>query len=134
AYRWQHDGEDIPGETGDVLVGSGLSPSLPDSGEYSVVVTNAHGYVTSAPATVLPDADRDGRPDAWGLLHFGNLSQTAHGDFDGDLVSNWDEWQRGTSPATRDYFLTGPGTWFQHTFAYQSEWTLTNQAGPVAFG
>ncbi len=45
-----------------------------------------------------PDTDGDGLPDAWETQYFGNLSQTASGDYDGDGASNLLENQRGTSP------------------------------------
>ena len=44
------------------------------------------------------DLDNDGLSDAWELQYFGNLTQTAAGDFDGDGVSNLDEFRRGTDP------------------------------------
>ncbi len=47
----------------------------------------------------LADSDFDGLPDAWELLHFGNLtSATGTGDADGDGVSNADEYRAGTNP------------------------------------
>jgi len=44
------------------------------------------------------DTDGDGLPDAWEYLYFGNLSQTAAGDYDGDGISNIDEYHNGTDP------------------------------------
>jgi YD repeat-containing protein len=44
------------------------------------------------------DTDNDGLPDWWEMLHFGNLSQTATGDFDGDGLTNLQEYQMGTDP------------------------------------
>ncbi len=38
------------------------------------------------------DTDADGLPDAWEIQYFGNLSQGASGDFDGDGISNLDEY------------------------------------------
>src|SRR5207249_3219085 len=37
------------------------------------------------------DSDHDGLPDAWEQHYFGNLSQTASGDYDGDGISNYSE-------------------------------------------
>lgn len=44
------------------------------------------------------DTDGDGMLDAWEIQYFGNLNQTASGDFDGDGVSNLDEYIRGLNP------------------------------------
>ncbi len=44
------------------------------------------------------DADGDGLPDWWELQYFGNLSQVASGDPDGDGVTNLQEYQQGRNP------------------------------------
>lgn len=50
-FQWQHNGADIPGATGDSLLLTNVSAD--DEGQYSVVVTNSAGSVTSAPAELL---------------------------------------------------------------------------------
>src|SRR5262249_30622996 len=40
----------------------------------------------------------DGLPDAWELYYFGNTSQNATGDPDGDRLNNLLEYQLGTNP------------------------------------
>lgn len=45
-----------------------------------------------------PDADGDGMLDSWEIQYFGNLAQTGAGDFDGDGVSNLEEFQLGRNP------------------------------------
>lgn len=47
------------------------------------------------------DADGDGLPDAWEIQWFGNLSQTATGDPDGDGESNATEYSNPTVPTNR---------------------------------
>ena len=48
------------------------------------------------------DEDKDGLLDSWELTYFGNLSRDGSGDFDGDGLSDYDEYVNGTDPATRD--------------------------------
>lgn len=48
------------------------------------------------------DTDADGLPDSWELQCFGNLNQTAGDDYDGDGVTNLQEYQGGTNPANAD--------------------------------
>jgi hypothetical protein len=49
-FRWKFNGSDIPGATGDSLLFTKVSAA--DAGQYSVVVTNSAGTVTSASATL----------------------------------------------------------------------------------
>ncbi|MGI9244970.1 MAG: putative Ig domain-containing protein, partial [Verrucomicrobiales bacterium] len=55
------------------------------------------------------DGDGDGLADSWEIENFGNLSQSADGDFDGDGSSNLDEQAALTNPAdASDHFrITG---------------------------
>lgn len=62
------------------------------------------------------DEDGDGLPDEWEELHFGNIWQTnGDGDYDGDGVSDRDEFLNGTHPKQTnlrtviDILQTGPG-------------------------
>jgi hypothetical protein len=96
-FQWKFNGTDIPGATGDSLVLTNVNTA--NKGQYSVVVTNSAGSVTSAPAALLMDDDRDGLPDSWEMDHFGNTtSQRSAGDPDGDGISNLDEFLDGTDP------------------------------------
>jgi hypothetical protein len=49
--------------------------------------------------TTLTDADEDGLPDAWEIRQFGNLTQSANGDPDGDRFSNLTEFQSLSDPS-----------------------------------
>jgi hypothetical protein len=50
------------------------------------------------------DANGNGMPDDWEFFYFGNLLQTADGDFDGDSFPNYAEWIASTDPsAPGDY-------------------------------
>ncbi len=97
-FQWRFNAADIGGATSDSYV----IPSViaGNAGQYSVVVTNGTGSVPSANAALLLDTDGDGLPDTWETASFGNLAQTATGDFDSDGISNIDEYQDGTSPTS----------------------------------
>src|SRR5215211_939736 len=60
-FQWKFNGTDIPGATGDSLLLTNVSAA--NEGQYSVVVTNSAGSVTSQPAALLMDSDGDGLPD-----------------------------------------------------------------------
>jgi YD repeat-containing protein len=48
--------------------------------------------------TVFADSDTDQMNDAWEQQYFGGLSRTGAGDFDGDGMSDLDEYRAGTDP------------------------------------
>ena len=97
SFQWKFNGTNIPGATGDSLLLTNVSAT--NQGQYSVVVTNSAGSVTSAPAELLLDADHDELPDSWEIANFGNTtSQRSEGDPDGDKISNLDEFLDSTNP------------------------------------
>jgi alpha-tubulin suppressor-like RCC1 family protein len=53
---------------------------------------------TTFSITANPDFDADGLLDSWELSNFGNLTQTAAGDPDGDSVNNQEEFLNGSNP------------------------------------
>lgn len=75
---------------------------------FALTVRDNDGGSASASVTVTvrdsnPDNDADGLPDAWELLHFGNItSQDAAGDPDADSLTNLQEFQVGTNPTDPD--------------------------------
>jgi hypothetical protein len=97
-YQWRFSGTNIGGATNDALLRQNVSTN--NEGEYRVVLTNPSGSVTSAPALLLIDSDADGLPDSWELAHFGNLTNSASADSDGDGSSNFQEFLNGTDPAS----------------------------------
>lgn len=98
SYQWRLNSAPIVGATSD----SYLIPAagVAHEGSYTVVVTNASGSVTSTAATLYIDTNDNGLPDTWEQAAFGNLNQPAMGDFDGDGVSNLDEYLEGTNAAS----------------------------------
>jgi len=66
---------------------------------------DACGNLTnSVVSTSLPDqdGDRDGMPDAWELVYFNTLTNTATGDFNRDGRNNRAEYLAGTDPTNPD--------------------------------
>ena len=96
SYQWYSNGVVIIGATTDSLVQTNISGS--NLTNFTVVISNASGSVTSTAAAIWPDSNGNGIPDWWELKYFGNLNQPADGDFDGDGVSNIDEYREGTIP------------------------------------
>lgn len=69
----------------------------------AVLPSSQYGITNGTASTLLvdkDDVDDDGWLDTVELAWFGNLSQTVDGDYDGDGLSNKDELEAGTSPAT----------------------------------
>jgi enediyne biosynthesis protein E4 len=53
SYQWRKDGENLPGQTMEILIFN--SPQASDSGDYDVVASDFTGSVTSQVATILID-------------------------------------------------------------------------------
>jgi hypothetical protein len=96
-YQWLFGSTPITGASGDTVLLAGIGPT--NEGQDSVVAANGFGSVTSTPAMLWFDGNGNGLPDSWEVAHFGNVNQSATGDFDGDGVSNLDEFLEGTDPA-----------------------------------
>lgn len=96
SYQWRFNGSDLPGQTSDALLLTNVSAA--NEGVFSVFLSNRSGSVLSDPAFLYIDSNGNGLPDSWEIEHFGNLGQTATGDFDGDGVSNLQEFLDGTLP------------------------------------
>ena len=99
SYQWNFNSSAISGATADSLLLTNVSTN--NEGLYSVMVSNGSGTVLSSSANLYIDANGDGLPDSWEIAHFGNLNQTATGDYDGDGVSNFQEFLDGTDPTNR---------------------------------
>jgi hypothetical protein len=108
-YQWYFNGSLISGATGDSLLLTNITST--NDGNYTVVVTNSSGSVTSGTYRLGFDGNGNGLPDSWELAWFDNLNQTAGGDYDGDSISNLDEYFGGTDPTVREiyYWIAGSG-------------------------
>lgn len=105
-YQWYFNTSNlIPKATNDSYVIP--SVSISDFGSYSVVVTDSLGaQITSQPAQLWLDSDGDGLPDVWEIANFGSITnQNGAMDFDGDGISNLQEFRDGTSPTTTSSLL-----------------------------
>ena len=96
SYQWLFNGTNLDGQTSDALQISNVSSN--NQGYYSVLLVNSFGSITSSPAPLWIDSRGCGMPDWWQLQYFGNLNQNATADFDGDSVSNLQEFLDGTNP------------------------------------
>ncbi|MBM3847622.1 MAG: hypothetical protein FJ405_15220 [Verrucomicrobia bacterium] len=106
-YRWRRGSTPLNGAT-NLLLQIG-NAQVANAGNYTVVVTNLVGSVTSrvAVVSVLVDADKDGIPDNWenaNELDPGNPADALM-DPDGDGVINRDEFVAGTNPKQRASYL-----------------------------
>ena len=112
AYRWRKNGVNLHPGSGYTLLRALVLPNVTtnDSGNYTVVITNvATPLILSHEAllTVLADSDGDKAPDTW-ETQFGFLpNDRSDGatDFDGDGVSNADEFRSGTDPRSDTSYL-----------------------------
>lgn len=69
------------------------------------------------------DTDRDGLPDAWEQLHFGNLSAKLGDDPDGDTLDNRFEFEIGTNPRLADSDKDGKADWIGiQGYLLQEKW------------
>jgi hypothetical protein len=96
SYQWYFINTAIPGATSDALLLTNVSAA--NEGVYWVVVLNSFGSAASTLANLYIDSRGCGMPDSWQLQYFGNLNQNPLGDYDGDGVSNLQEFLDGTNP------------------------------------
>jgi len=80
---------------------------------------------------IVTDSDSDGMPDDWEIFHFGNLAQTASGDWDADGSNNLAEYNADTIPGTAFSFTWngGTGAWDTATANWTGPATLWRNGG-----
>jgi len=97
-YQWRFNGSSIGGSTQDALLLTNVSSA--SEGNYSVVVGNSSGSITSAPAMLYFDSVGDGLPDSWKIQYFGSITNTTAAS-DAPLhdgTSNLQKFLDGTNP------------------------------------
>ncbi len=135
AYQWRFNGAPIHGAQAPTLTLNGVS--LAAAGNYTVVITNGAGSVTSQVATLTvtnPDTDGDGLPDWWELLHGTNPNVAdAHLDTDADGQSNWEEFVAGTDPNDPGNYLKIDRLWASASGVTVEFLAVSNRAYTVLF-
>ncbi|MGW8186698.1 MAG: hypothetical protein ACWGNK_05510, partial [Desulfobacterales bacterium] len=89
------------------------TPFVGQAGRYEVVFTATDGALTTSRRAALIinsvlDSDGDHLLDTWELDKFGNLSRDGSGDYDGDGISDLEEFMLGSDPAIDDHAPTVP--------------------------
>ena len=80
------------------------TPKWGQGGRYEITFVASDGVLTASQRAVIiigssHDTDGDGMDDAWEMFWFGTLDRDGTGDYDGDGVSDLDEFLNGTNPA-----------------------------------
>lgn len=86
--------------------GSGIFdwvPAVGQAGRYTIEFMADDGLLEYSRRAVIQifseaDSDGDGMPDSWEMEHFGTLERDGTGDFDGDGISDLDEYLNGFDP------------------------------------
>lgn len=85
--------------------------SVGDAGKYEMIFTASDGELASSQNATIAvysaeDTDGDGMPDEWEMEQFGTLNRDGSGDFDGDGMSDLDEYLNNIGILLDAYELT----------------------------
>lgn len=78
------------------------------------------------------DSNSNGIPDWWEWENFGNLDQSADGDYDGDGLSNYQEYLRGSDPKSIAFDVNFPNFRVNSSIATGTFSILAGVAGNMA--
>ncbi len=115
------------------------APAIGQVGKYEITFRASDGALEDnqmVTITVQPeavDSDHDGMSDAWEIQYFGNLSRNGTGDYNGNGISDLDEYKNGSGPVKGE----APGVPViisplqgQEVLTLQPELSIQNNANP----
>lgn len=98
------------------------TPAVGQAGTYRITFSASDGELSDSQRVTftirsIDDTDGDGLNDAWEMSHFGTLARDGSGDFDGDGISDLDEYLAGSDPTAEDHAPSMPVITFPETGA-----------------
>ena len=100
-------------DQGDNIAIFDWTPAIGQAGSYPITFTASDGELSDTQRVVftirsIDDTDGDGMNDSWEMARFGTLDRDGNGDFDGDGISDLDEYLAGSDPTAEDHAPTTP--------------------------
>lgn len=89
------------------------TPMVGQAGSYTITFKASDGALSDTQRVLftirsIGDTDGDGMNDDWEMAQFGTLDRDGSGDFDGDGISDLDEYLAGSDPTDEDHAPTIP--------------------------